>query len=54
MIDMGPPVETSDPRPAIVPQGTRLPPPRPGVRHVTVVVLGIVIADDEPRPSYIN
>ena len=33
----------------IVPHGTDLPPPRPGVRHVKVPLLGIVIADDELR-----
>ena len=36
-------------RPHLVPKGTILPPPLPGVRHVQVPLLGIVIADDELR-----
>lgn len=36
-------------KPAVVPHGTVLPPPRPGVRHVRVVRIGIVIADDRVR-----
>ena len=31
------------------PRGTRLPPPPPGVRHVRVPLLGILIADDSLR-----
>jgi hypothetical protein len=33
----------------VVPHGTVLPPPAPGVRHVRVPVVGIVIADDDLR-----
>ncbi|MCP3903809.1 MAG: ion transporter [Planctomycetes bacterium] len=33
----------------IVPHGTRLPPPRPGVRHVRVPKWRVVISDDELR-----
>ncbi len=40
--------DSSD-NPVIVPRGTLLPPPRPGVRHVKVPLLGIVISDDELR-----
>ncbi|MHC4969821.1 MAG: ion transporter [Planctomycetota bacterium] len=35
--------------PAIVPHGTALPPPAPGVRHVPVALVGIVISDDDLR-----
>ena len=41
---------SNDPTPPhIVPKGTILPPPLPGVRHVRVPWLGLVIADDELR-----
>jgi len=33
----------------IVPHGTDLPPPAPGVRHVRVPLVGIVISDDDLR-----
>jgi hypothetical protein len=36
-------------KPVIVPQGTTLPPPAPGVRHVSVPLVGIVISDDGLR-----
>jgi hypothetical protein len=36
-------------RPTIVPHGTDLPPPEPGVRYVRVPVMGIVISDDDLR-----
>jgi hypothetical protein len=38
-----------NPPPVIVPKGTVLPPPRPGVRYVRVPMLGIVISDDNLR-----
>ena len=36
-------------QPAVVPHGTTLPPPAPGVRYVSVPLLGIVISDDKRR-----
>jgi hypothetical protein len=36
-------------RPSVVPHGTVLPPPAPGVRHVPVVFVGVVISDDDLR-----
>jgi hypothetical protein len=36
-------------QPVIVPRGTVLPPPAPGVRYVRVPLLGIVISDDDLR-----
>jgi len=36
-------------RPLLVSRGRRLPPPRPGVRHVRLPLLGILIADDPLR-----
>jgi len=36
-------------KPFLVPRGTTLPPPLPGVRHVRVPLWGIVIADDRLR-----
>jgi len=36
-------------QPAIVPHGTALPPPAPGVRYVPVALVGIVISDDDLR-----
>jgi len=39
----------AEPKPFLVPRGTTLPPPLPGVRHVRVPLWGIVIADDELR-----
>jgi voltage-gated potassium channel len=36
-------------QPAIVPPGADLPPPRPGVRHVRVSFLGVIVADDGLR-----
>jgi hypothetical protein len=39
---------------AIVPRGTVLPPPPPGVRYVPVVFLGIVISDDPLRARVDN
>jgi len=39
----------TSPTPSIVPHDTVLPPPRPGVRYVKVVFLGLVIADDRLR-----
>src|SRR5262245_57123781 len=35
----------------IVPCGSDLPPPRPGVRHVSLPGLGIVVADDALRAA---
>jgi hypothetical protein len=36
-------------QPSVVPHGTVLPPPEPGVRHVPVPLVGIVISDDDLR-----
>jgi hypothetical protein len=35
--------------PVVVPSGTILPPPAPGVRHVAVPLVGVVISDDDLR-----
>ena len=37
------------PKKSIVPHGTRLPPPRPGTRYLSVAWVGIVVADDRLR-----
>ncbi len=45
-LQRGWPMDEEPPKPAIVPHGTVLPPPGPGVGHVPVALVGIVISDD--------
>ena len=50
MTASAPPTPAGAPRRAWrVPRGTILPPPRPGVRHVGIPFVGIVISDDDFR-----